>query len=110
VLKAEIAKLDAEIQALATPDAIDTAQAAEEAGRSYKEQRDAAHEPDRLARDRRRAGRTPSPAARGHAIGPTLRAKDASASLRHDGPHVASPRPQPDMPTVSSSIVMAGST
>jgi hypothetical protein len=61
LLKAEIAKLDAEIQALATPESIETAMAAEEAVRSYKEQRNAAHEADRVARERLRTGRKPSP-------------------------------------------------
>ena len=59
--KAEIDKREAEIQALATPDAIDLARAAEEADRSYKQQRAAAHEADRVARDRHRSGRKPSP-------------------------------------------------
>jgi hypothetical protein len=62
LLKAEIAKLEAEIQALATPEAIELARAAEEAERSYEEQRAAAHEADRNARARWRAGRKPSPA------------------------------------------------
>lgn len=66
--KAELAKLEAEIQALATIDAIDLARAAEDADRSYREQRDAAHEADRAARDRHRAGRTPSPASAGQEL------------------------------------------
>ena len=56
----EIAKLEAELQALAAPDAIELAFAAEEAATSYKDQRAAAHLADRVARDRRRAGRTPT--------------------------------------------------
>jgi hypothetical protein len=60
VLKAELSKLDAEIQALAVPDAIDVGRAAEEAVRSFKKQRDAAHEADVAARERHRAGRAPT--------------------------------------------------
>ena len=66
--KSEIAKLEAEIQCLSTRDAIDLARAAEEAERSYKQQRDDAHRAERAARDRYRAGRTPSPAQAGHAL------------------------------------------
>jgi hypothetical protein len=44
VLEAELDRLEAEIQALSTPQAIDLAGAAEEAERSYDQRRDAAHE------------------------------------------------------------------
>jgi hypothetical protein len=75
VTKAEIAKLDAQIQALASPDAVELARAAEEAVRSYEEQRAAAHKADRVARDRHRAGRRPTEAVGPRtidvAIGPT---------------------------------------
>jgi hypothetical protein len=43
----KIAKLEAEIQALAAPDVIELAFAAEEAATSYKDQRAAAHSADR---------------------------------------------------------------
>jgi hypothetical protein len=56
----KIAKLEAEIQALAAPDLIELAFAAEEAATSYKDQRAAAHLADRVARDRQRAGRKPT--------------------------------------------------
>lgn len=55
--KSEIAKLDAEIQALAAPDVIDLAVAAEDAGRAYKNRRAAVHLADRIARERRQRGR-----------------------------------------------------
>ena len=56
----EIAKLEAELQALEAPDVIELAFAAEEAATSYKDQRAAAHAADRAARDRQRAGRKPT--------------------------------------------------
>jgi len=58
--RSEIAKLEAQIQQLASPDAIDLAVAAEQAERSFCELRAAVHEADRVARDRRRAGRKPT--------------------------------------------------
>lgn len=56
----EIAKLEAEIQALAAPDVIELAFAEKEAATSYKDQRAAAHLADRVARDRQHAGRKPT--------------------------------------------------
>lgn len=57
--------LDAEIQALAAPDASDLDRTAKEAVKSYKELRDAVHEADRVVRERLRTGRNPSPATAG---------------------------------------------
>jgi hypothetical protein len=69
VLEVELAKLEAEIQSLSTPEAIDLAQAAEEAERSYKDKRDAAHAADRAARENYCHGTgTPSPATAGIAF------------------------------------------
>ena len=73
----ELTKLEAEVQTLAAPDAIDLAIAADEAERSYSQQRDAAHAADREARDRRRAGRQPTAPNAGMAFELALRATGA---------------------------------
>jgi hypothetical protein len=56
----ELAKLEAEIQALWAPDVLELTVAAADAGRSYKNRRAAAHLADRVARDRQRRGRKPT--------------------------------------------------
>lgn len=58
VLDAEIRELDAEIQTLSVPDSREL----EEALQITKAEKRAAHEADRVARQRLRAGKTPSPA------------------------------------------------
>ncbi|RKQ92975.1 hypothetical protein C8N24_2832 [Solirubrobacter pauli] len=73
LLEAEISKLEAEIQNLAVPGEADLARAAEEAERSFKQQRDAAHEADRVARGRYHAGKTPSPATSGQGVSLTFK-------------------------------------